>query len=273
MGRIASAWRGVALTALAMALLLALGHAGRAAEPISGPRIGALVMHGKGGTPGRNVDTLISALESAGILVEAPLMPWGKERIYDRSYEDSLAEMDGYVAKLKARGAQRIVVIGHSIGGNAAIGYGARRQGIAGYVALAPAHNPENPVIQKAAAEDVARAKAMVEAGKGEDKASFVDFNVHPQPPAHTTAAIYFSWFAADGPAAFPGNIAGFDRNARLLWIDGSDEVQEKKRWHVPQVNAVKAMPNARYDLIDARHMEVPGAAIPLVLDWLRALP
>jgi len=230
-------------------------------------------MHGKGGTPGRNVDTLISALESAGILVEAPLMPWGKERIYDRSYEDSLAEMDGYVAKLKARGAQRIVVIGHSIGGNAAIGYGARRQGIAGYVALAPAHNPENPVIQKAAAEDVARAKAMVEAGKGEDKASFVDFNVHPQPPAHTTAAIYFSWFAADGPAAFPGNIAGFDRNARLLWIDGSDEVQEKKRWHVPQVNAVKAMPNARYDLIDARHMEVPGAAIPLVLDWLRALP
>lgn len=265
--------RSVAVAVLAAAFLLFAGDAGRAAEPIAGPRIGALVMHGKGGTPTRHVDALVSALESVGVLVEAPLMPWGKERIYDRSYEDSLAEIDGYVAKLKAAGAQRIVIIGHSIGGNAAIGYGARRQGIAGYVALAPAHNPENPVTQKAAADDVARAKAMIEAGKGDDKASFVDFNVHPQPPAYTTAAIYYSWFAADGPAAFPGNIAGFDRSARLLWIDGPDEVQEKKRWHIPQVNAVKAMGNARYELLDARHVEVPGAAISLVLDWLRALP
>ena len=128
-------------------------------------------------------------------------------------------------------------------------------------------------MIQKDAGADIARAKAMIDAGKGGDKASFIDFNVHPQPPAYTTAAIYYSWFAADGPAAFPPNIAKFDRNARLLWIDGPDEVQEKKRWHVPQVAAVKAMANARYELIGARHVDVPNAALPTVLDWLRQLP
>jgi|GEM_PF-5878909 hypothetical protein len=124
------------------------------------------------------------------------------------------------------------------------------------------------------AAEPIAgpRIGALVDAGKGDDKASFVDFNVHPQPPVHTTAAIYFSWFAADGPAAFPANIAGFDRAAWLLWIDGPDEVHDKKRWRVPQVEAVKAKPNARYELIEARHLEVPAAAVPLVIDWLRSL-
>jgi len=117
-------------------------------------------------------------------------------------------------------------------------------------------------VTQKAAAEDVALAKAMIEAGKGDDKASFVDFNVHPQPPAYTTAAIYHSWFAADGPAAFPANIAGFDRNARLLWVDGADEVQEKKAGH--RSHTRQGDGECPYELLEVRHLEVPGAAIPL---------
>lgn len=273
MRRVAFSWHAGLVAALAAAFLLGLGQTGRTAEPIPGSRIGALVMHGKGGTPNRTVDSLVAALKAAGVVVEAPLMPWGKDRIYDKSYDDAQAEMDGYVAKLRAAGAQRIVIVGHSIGGNAVIGYGARHQGIAGYVALAPAHNPENPAVQKMVGDDVARAKAMIDAGKGGDKGSFADFNIHPQPPAYVTAAIYYSWFAADGPAAFPANIAKFDRAAYLLWIDGPDEVQEKKRWHVPQVNAVQAMANARYERIEARHLAVPDAAIPLVLGWLRKLP
>jgi len=108
MSQIVFTRRAVAVATLAAVFLLSAGDAGRAAEPIAGPRIGALVMHGKGGTPTRHIDALISALKSVGVLVEAPLMPWGKDRIYDRSYEDSLAEIDGYVAKLKAAGAQRI---------------------------------------------------------------------------------------------------------------------------------------------------------------------
>jgi len=256
-----------------MAFLLGLGQGSHAAGPLPGPRIGTLVMHGKGGTPNRGVDGLIAALKAAGVVVEAPLMPWGKDRIYDRTVEDSMAEMDGYVAKLKAAGAQRIVIIGHSMGGNAAVAYAARRRGIAGYAALAPAHNPENPAVQRLAGEDIARAKAMIDAGQGAGKASFRDFNVHPQPPAYTTAAIYYSWFAADGPAAFPANLAKFDPNARLLWVDGPDETDAKKRWHVAEVETVKAMANARYETVDAHHMDVPETAIPLVLDWLGKLP
>lgn len=263
----------VRTVALAAAFLLALGQMSQAAEPVAGPRIGALVMHGKGGSPNRNIDGLVSALRAAGVIVEAPLMPWGRGRIYDRTVDGSMTEMDGYVAKLRAAGAKRIVIIGHSMGGNAALDYAARRRDIAGYVVLALGQNPESPAIQRIVGKDVARAKAMIDAGHGNDKASFQDFNVHPQPPAYTTAAIYYSWFAADGPAAVPANLAKFDPHARLLWVDGPDETAARKRWRRPEVAAVKAMANARYVTVGAHHMAVPEAAIPIVLDWLRKLP
>ena len=71
------------------------------AEPIPGEKIGMVLMHGKGGTTNR-VDNLSYNLKSAGILVETPLMPWSEDRIYDKGYEESIAEIDTYVARLTA---------------------------------------------------------------------------------------------------------------------------------------------------------------------------
>ena len=68
-------------------------------DPMPGDKIGMVLMHGKGGTTS-SVRSLGSKLESAGILVEMPSMPWSKNRIYDKGYVESMEEIDTYVARL-----------------------------------------------------------------------------------------------------------------------------------------------------------------------------
>jgi pimeloyl-ACP methyl ester carboxylesterase len=113
-------------------------------DPLPGDRIGMVLMHGKGGTP-KYVSSLGSALRGAGVLVETPSMPWSRHRIYDKGYEESMDEIDTYVAQLKAAGARRIFVAGHSLGANAALGFGARREGLSGIILLAYGHVPGIP--------------------------------------------------------------------------------------------------------------------------------
>jgi len=108
-------------------------------------KVGVLLMHGKWGTslPRSPIGKLAEALESEGYLVAAPDMPWSRDRGYDKTYEESMSEIDEIVKELRNRGATKIVVGGHSIGANAALGYGARREGLAGILAIAPGHIPE----------------------------------------------------------------------------------------------------------------------------------
>jgi dienelactone hydrolase len=60
-----------------------------------------------------------------------------------------MEEIDRAVARLKSQGAKKIVVAGQSFGANAAIGYGARRDGLAAIMAIAPGHVPERPMFAK----------------------------------------------------------------------------------------------------------------------------
>jgi esterase/lipase len=106
-------------TALALMGLLAL------VEAAHSETIGVVMLHGKHSTPAQ-FDTLAPAVEAAGFAVELPEMCWSRTRIYDRAYLDCLTEVDQSVAALKARGADAIVILGMSLGGNGALGYGTR---------------------------------------------------------------------------------------------------------------------------------------------------
>lgn len=164
------------------------------AQPASTGGLGVVLMHGKGGAcvPSTPCGRLKDALESKGYLVAAPVMPRGRGRIYDKDYEASMQEIAGLVAELKAKGAERVVLAGHSLGGNAALGYAVSRVGIAGLISLATGHQLENHFLkQQGLGEAVAKAKAMIDAGKGDEIDAFADFNMKPQPPARTTARNY----------------------------------------------------------------------------------
>jgi esterase/lipase len=94
-----------------------------------GETVGVVMMHGKHGTPAQ-LQQLAAAVANAGFLVERPEMCWSAARIYDRSYLECFADIDAAAARLKEHGATAIVVLGMSLGGNAALGFGARRQGL-----------------------------------------------------------------------------------------------------------------------------------------------
>ena len=254
------------LALLAFAVLsFAAGPPARAAETV-----GVVVMHGKDAKasfPG--IGRFASRLAEAGLLVDTPEMPWSGRRGYDVDYERAMAEIDAAVARLKARGATAIVICGHSLGGNAAIGYGARRKGLRAVVALAPGHVVDAPNMRVMFAESVARAKALIAAGQGGDSESFLDRNGGVNFQRHVPARIYLSYFDPDGPAAMALNAAKL--SAPTLWVVGE---QDPLRKLGPDYAFAKipANPHNLYTTVDADHMGTPSAAADLVIEWLKGL-
>ena len=102
----------------AFALLVLVGAPQNTVSANNG--VGVLLMHGKGATA-VIFDELVISLKSLGFIVLAPDMPWHELRIWDKSFDESMVEIDGYVAELKRKGAKKIVVGGQSLGASAAL--------------------------------------------------------------------------------------------------------------------------------------------------------
>jgi pimeloyl-ACP methyl ester carboxylesterase len=171
------------------------------------------------------------------------------------------------VAKLRQRGATAIVIAGQSLGGNAALGYGARHPGLKGIIGLAPAHAPERITGRPEVAASLAKARAMIAAGKGGETDSFTDVNATLY-QVRTTAAIYASFVGPDSAAVMPANAAKL--TAPLLWVAGNADPSQLG----PDYAFAKAPPNPlnRYVTVTASHLTTPDAAKEAVLAWLREL-
>lgn len=234
-------------------------------------KIGVVLMHGKGGHPGAAIDGLAAKLSAAGFDVATPEMPWSRTRIYDKDYEESMAEIDVAVAKLKAKGATRIVVAGQSMGANAAIGYGARRDGLAAVVAIAAGHSPGSPGFRKKLGADVEKARALVAAGKGEDVISAGDINQGEYFPRKVRASVYLSWFDPTGPASMPRNAAKLKLATPFMWIVGEDD---RISTFGRQVIYDKAPPNPKnvYVVVPGGHMDTPRIGADKIVAWLKGL-
>jgi pimeloyl-ACP methyl ester carboxylesterase len=147
-------------------------------------------------------------------------MCWYRRR-RDRPFLDCLAELEAPIARVTSRSARSIVVAGMSQGGIAALAFGARRPGLVGIIALAPAGAPERQVtVFPQITQSVAQARAMVAGGHGDEHYSFNDLNIRGSFPVNTTATIYLSFFDPTGPANM------FDNTSRLreplLWVAGT---------------------------------------------------
>lgn len=233
--------------------------------------VGVVLLHGKWGTAKVKspIGKLRANLEDAGFDVIAPDMPWSRSRYLEKGYEESMAEIDEAVATLKRRGAGKVVVGGHSMGANAALGYGARRAGLAGILAMAPGHIPGDPGYASAFTEGVARAKAMVADGKGDDQASFGDVNQGRAKEIEATAAAYLSWFDPAGPAVMKGNAAKL--TAPLFWIVGEED-RMAARGEAYAYAAAPAHPKNAYVVIAGGHKATPIKGAKKVIKWLKSL-
>ena len=256
--------RRLATALVVLAVLAPFTQARASAE------IGVVVLHGKAGMGGGgNMVPFIRALERAGFSVQAPTMCWSRTRIYDAPFPDCLREIDTSIAALRAAGARRIVVAGQSLGGNAALVYGAQHPELAGVIALAPAGQPEQSARNRDIARSLAQARQMVAAGQGNQRASFADISVGEAFTVTTTPAIYVSFFQPGGPADFPALLPRV--RVPVIWVAGSqDRAQDMA---ASLFDRLPANPLNRLVPVAATHRDTPEAGAAAALDWLRTLP
>lgn len=214
---------------------------------------GVLLIHGKAGGQGP-LQPLAQALKAQGATVVLPRMSWTSGY---RTYDQTLGEVQAAVSRLKAGGASRIVLAGHSLGANISMGYAARVGGVDAVVALAPGHRPD--FIARQTGESLSQAKAMVAAGQGAQKAQFLDFNQGRTFPVTTTADAYLSFFDPSGPAAQAAQASGV--RSPVLWVIGSGDR--------PAMNDRAAYSGTRI-VVQADHQKTPRVAVAEVIDWLQ---
>ncbi len=259
-------WLGIfAFLALAAALMA------RPAQALDPATTGVVVMHGKWG----NTDSiwpLAQTLRRAGFLVATPNMPWSGSRRYDHGFTEAMGEIDAAAAHLKAEGARRIVVAGHSLGANAALHYASLGRPLAAAVLIAPGQFPDGAVMRGKDADDLATAKAMVAAGKGNETRWFTDYNNGGRSRSiRMRASVYLSYYAPRGPAAMSVSAARIGATP-ILWVAPTadhltDVFARLVRPHFPATAHVE-----RIDVV-ADHLGAPTAARTRIVNWLKALP
>jgi pimeloyl-ACP methyl ester carboxylesterase len=250
-------------------VLCALGHCALAFAFDPGA-VGIVLMHGKQGSPAFVINRLADRLAGAGYAVSTPTMPWSRDRIYEKTVDDAMLEIDRECAILRKRGARKIIVAGQSLGANAAIRYAATRRKIDGLIALAPGHSPESSRMRELFAEDVERAKEKIEAGNVSRAILFHDGNMGRKFQIYVRPDVYLSWMAPDGPAVMPKNASSINAPIPILYIVGSldpwatpkDRVFDRAPFH----------PQSRFVTVSADHLGVPSASIEVVLDWIESI-
>jgi pimeloyl-ACP methyl ester carboxylesterase len=236
--------------------------------------LGVVYLHGKGGWPGALNGGILGTLKEEGALVATPEMPWSFHRRYDATFDQALAEIDAAIAGLKSDGAHRIVLIGVSLGANAAIGYAARHPELAGVVALAPGHLPDVGNMRSFVSDAVARAKTLIAEGKGNVRQSFPDMAQGIPLTTTATPTVYLSWFDPEGPAVMPKNAAlmgAAPSPVPLLWVVGKlDPIDRRGPEYA--FNALAKNPKSQYVEVIAGHLTTALVARSHVMDWINAL-
>lgn len=234
-------------------------------------RIGVVLMHGKWGTPARFIDGLAQALRDKGMLVATPTMPWARGRDYDADYGAALKQIGEEAARLKQQGATKIVIAGHSLGANAALGYAASGAEVDGIAAIAPGHTPERKAFRERLGGEVEKARTMAGNGHGEERTAFSDLNQGKSATIWTTPRIYLTYFDPQGAAVLPRSAARIPKPVALLWVSPT---------HDPLSSAGSAYaydkapphPKSQYVVVESDHLNAPRDATPQIVNWIESL-
>jgi len=236
---------------LVFAFLLLVPAASASAQALKG--VGVVLIHGKAGGQGP-LQPLAAALKKEGAIVVMPKMSWAGGY---RPYDQTVGEVAAAVRSARAQGARKVFLAGHSMGANISFGYAAAGGATDGIVAMAPGHRPD--FIARISGDSLERARAMVAAGQGAQRASFTDFNMGKPYQVTTSAAAYVSFFDPDGPAAQAAR--GRGGSAPVLWVIGRAD-RAAMQDQAPYSRGTRVE-------VDADHRTTPVAAVSHVMEWL----
>ena len=232
--------------------------------------LGAVVMHGKGGSPTRLVADLAKSLESRGILVANLEMPWSGKRDYDVSVEKGEQEVEAALAGLRAKGAKKVFVIGHSQGGVFALHLAGRIKAD-GFVTIAPGGSTANRYFYERISDSFTRARELVAAGKGNEPAELYDFeNARGNYAVKSTPAVYVTWFDPAGAMSQERAVKVVNPNVPVLWVGPTRDYAGLLKFSLPLYRDLPKNPQTRLYEPNADHRGAPTAAADEIARWMR---
>lgn len=256
------------LAAIACAALLALLPL-RATAQAPAADIGIVVLHGKGGNPDGLTKPLSDGLAARGFPVASLEMPWSKRRSYDKDVAAAEKEVSAALQALRARGAKKLFVAGHSQGAVFAIHYAAR-QPVDGLIIIAPGGNVATVFYQGKISGSVDRARDLVAAGKGGEIADFEEFEGgRGNWMVRTSAASYFSWFDPQGAMNQMKSSAALPKTLPVLHVAPTSDYPALLRAKKEMFNALPDHPLKKLYEPNSDHRSAPRDSVDEIARWV----
>lgn len=235
-----------------------------------GEPIGIVIMHGKGGSPERIVSDLARSLEAKGCLVANLEMPWSGRRNYDVPVSRAEEEIETALAQLRAKGARKLFVAGHSQGGGFAL-HVAGKHAVDGIIAIAPGGSVSSPLFREKLGESVARARKLVAEGRGGEPERLEDYEGSRGAYAIvTTPAAYVTWFEPDGAMNFTRAARAASPRVPILFIIPRRDYPGLLKSSPGVFRLLPANPLTRLYEPDSDHLHAPGASAEEIARWTR---
>jgi pimeloyl-ACP methyl ester carboxylesterase len=235
------------------------------AEP---PPMGVVIMHGKGGSPAGSVAKLARGLEAKGYLVESLDMPWSRRRDYDVPPDRAEEEVVAALSALRAKGAQKVFVAGHSQGGGFAL-HLAGKIAADGFIAVSPGGDVGNMVFREQLGGTVAQARQLVAEGKGDQRTNLQDYEgAKGKYPIETTPALYLAWFDAESAMNIQRAARAAKPEIPILWIVAKNDYPGLRRTMIPLFEKLPRHPLTRLYEPNSDHLGTPAAAVDEIVRW-----
>jgi|ERR1043166_529300 alpha-beta hydrolase superfamily lysophospholipase len=232
------------------------------------PKIGIVIMHGKGGSPSRHVTELASALEQKGYLVANLEMPWSGRRDYDVNVGAAVTQVESALGTLRSNGAQKLFVAGHSQGGLFALYLGGK-QPVDGIIAIAPGGDVSNAIFRSRLGASVDLARKLIADGKGEEMTRFSDFEgAKGTYPVLTTPSAYLSWFDPDGAMNQTTALKQVNPQVPVLFIAPTGDYPGLRKIKDQSFSLLPGNPLNKLYEPDSSHLNAPSASRDEIVRW-----
>jgi pimeloyl-ACP methyl ester carboxylesterase len=234
--------------------------------------VGVVVMHGKGGSPGKWVSELASSLERHGFVVANLEMPWSGRREYDVDVGAAENEVKTALESLRQKGASKVFLAGHSQGGIFALYFGGRNR-VDGIVAIAPGGNVGSQIFREKITDSVELARKSVAEGQRGVKMRLTDFEgAKGVYGITTTPAAYLTWFEPEGAMNQVLAMKTIKADTPVLFIAPTGDYPGLSRIKHDMFGLLVKHPLTRMYEPNSSHLNAPTASVQEIANWIDAV-
>jgi pimeloyl-ACP methyl ester carboxylesterase len=229
-------------------------------------------MHGKGGSPNGYVSGLAITLEKHGFLVANLEMPWSDRRDYDVNVDIAEKEVDSALDLLRNKGAQKLFVAGHSLGGGFALCFGSRHV-VDGVIAIAPGGNVSTKKNQGRYADSLALARNRIAEGKGDVKIKLMDYEgSRGEYPVIAPPSSYLSWFDPEGLMNQNEALRNMNPAIPVLYISPTNDYPELRKGKQAMFDALPKNPYTKLYEPNSTHKDAPSISANEIIYWVTSV-